>query len=97
MAQQNPNPQISEERQNQYFQLIDKLLKTPNGKEPEVLQANSELIDADFIRTALRVATIFAHEGNQDGAKFLIHIARELSKELGLYPDLSQGSEKGNN
>ena len=97
MAQENPNSQISEERQNQYFQLIDKLLKTSNGKEPEVLQANSELIDADFIRTALRVATIFAHEGNQDGAKFLIHIARELSKELGLYPDVSQGYEKGNN
>lgn len=96
MTQENPTSQISEERQNQYFQLIDKLLKTPNGQEPEVLQANSELIDADFIRIALRVATIFAHEDNQEGAKFLIHIARELSKELGFYPDVSQSSEKGN-
>ena len=96
MTQENPNLQIPAERQNEYFQLIDKLLKAPNGEEPEVLQANSGLIDADFIRTALRVATIFAHEGNQEGAKFLIHVARELSKELGLYPDLSEGSKKGN-
>lgn len=96
MIQENPSSQIPEERQNQYFQLIDTLLKTPNGQEPEVLQSNSELIDADFIRTALRVATIFAHEGNQEGAQFLIHIARELSKELGLYPDLSQSSNKEN-
>ena len=90
------NPQITAELENKYFELIDKLLHAPNGKEPEILQANSELINADFIRTALRVATIFAHEGNQDGAKFLIHIARELSKELGLYPDVSQSSQKGN-
>jgi len=26
---------------------------------------------------------------NQDAAKFLIHVARQLSKELGLYPQLS--------
>ncbi len=96
MTQENPKQEIAAERQNQYFQLIDTLLTVPNGKEPEILQSNSELIDADFIRTALRVATIFAHEGNQEGAKFLIHIARELSKELGLYPDVSQSSQKGN-
>lgn len=96
MTQENSNQEIPAEHQNQYFELIDKLLRAPNGKEPEILQANSELLDADFIRTALRVATIFAHEGNQDGAKFLIHIARELSKELGLYPDVSSSSQKGN-
>ena len=96
MTQENPNSQIPAERQNKYFELIDKLLTATNGKEPEILQTNSELLDADFIRTALRVATIFAHEGNQDGAKFLIHVARELSKELGFYPDISQGSQKGN-
>jgi hypothetical protein len=30
---------------------------------------------------------MMAHEDNQDGAKFLIFIARQLSVELGLYPD----------
>lgn len=80
---------MSEERQNQYFNLIDELLKCPNGQEPEVLEAQPELIDSGLIHTMLQVATVFAHEGNQDGAQFLFFIARELAKQLGLYPDLS--------
>ncbi|EFA69727.1 hypothetical protein CEP10_08460 [Cylindrospermopsis raciborskii S07] len=80
---------MSEERQNQYFNLIDELLKCPNGQEPEVLEAQPELIDSGLIHTMLQVATMFAHEGNQDGAQFLFFIARELAKQLGLYPDLS--------
>jgi hypothetical protein len=79
---------ISEERQNLYFSVIDQLLKCPNGEEPEILSSQSELLDAGFIHTALQVAAAFAHQGNSDGAEFLIHIARELAKELGLYPQL---------
>ncbi|MBD2440206.1 hypothetical protein [Nostoc sp. FACHB-110] len=80
---------MTEARQAQYFDLIDKLLKCPNGQEPEILEAHSELIDANFIEAIARVATMFAHEGNQDGAKFLFHVARELAKQLGLYPDFN--------
>lgn len=36
----------SEQRENQYYSLIEKLLKCPNGKEPELIEANSELVDA---------------------------------------------------
>ncbi|MBD2446955.1 hypothetical protein H6G76_07210 [Nostoc sp. FACHB-152] len=79
---------MTDERQAQYFDLIDKLLHCPNGQEPEVLEAHSELIDANFVEAMARVATMFAHEGNQDGAQFLFHVARELAKQLGLYPDL---------
>ncbi len=79
---------MSEQRQELYFNLIDQLLRCPNGEEPEVLQAHLELIDAGLVQTMLQVATGFAHQGNQDGAQFLIHVARELSKELGLYPQV---------
>ncbi|MEA5583153.1 hypothetical protein VB620_17620 [Nodularia harveyana UHCC-0300] len=78
-----------EERQIQYFNLIDKLLKCPNGQEPEVLEAEPELIDAGFVETMLQVASSFAHNGNQDGAQFLFFVARELAKQLGLYPEVS--------
>lgn len=78
----------SEQRQNQYYTLIEQLLKCPNGKEPELIEANSELLDAEFIKLMMQVATSFAHNGNEDGAKFLIHIARELSKQLGFYPQV---------
>ncbi len=53
------------------------------------MEQDSELIDAGFVNTIVQVATIFAHEGNEDGAKFLIHVARDLSKQLGLYPEVS--------
>ena len=76
-------------RQEEYFKLIDRLLRCPNGKEPEILDASADLIDENLIRTIMQVATFMAHENNQEGAQFLIFIARQLAKELGLYPDLS--------
>ncbi len=84
---------MTEERQVQYFALIDQLLKCPNGQEPEVLESQPELIDADFVQTVLQVATTFAHEGNQDGAQFLFFIGRELAKQLGLYPEVPNSED----
>jgi hypothetical protein len=85
---------MTEERQNLYFDLIDQLLSCPNGQEPAVLEAQPELLDAGLIQTMLQVAAVFAHQGNDDGAKFLIHVARELAKQLGLYPEIPEISEK---
>ncbi|NJK52965.1 MAG: hypothetical protein HC936_09300 [Leptolyngbyaceae cyanobacterium SU_3_3] len=80
---------MPEQRQEQYFNLIDQLLKCPSGQEPEVLDSQPELLDAGLIKTLMQVATMMAHQDNQDSAKFLIHVARQLSKELGLYPQVS--------
>ena len=78
---------MNEERQEQYFELIDKLVNCPNGKEPDVLDENIELVDAGFISALMEVGQAQIHHGNQDGAKFLFHLARELAKQLGFYPD----------
>ncbi|HAC62849.1 MAG TPA: hypothetical protein DCF68_04760 [Cyanothece sp. UBA12306] len=78
---------MTESRQEQYYQLIEELIRCPNGQEPDVLEARMDLVDEKFIRTLMEVATAQAHQGNQDGAKFLIFIARELAKQLGLYPE----------
>lgn len=80
-------------RQEEYFQLIDRLLRCSNGKEPEVLNESADLIDEDFVRTTLEVATFMSHENNQEGAKFLFFIARQLAKQLNLYPDVATASE----
>ena len=77
------------QRQEEYYKLIDRLLRCPSGKEPEVLDANADLLDENFIRTVMQVATIMAHENNQESSKFLIFIARQLARQLGLYPELS--------
>ncbi|WP_066377325.1 MULTISPECIES: hypothetical protein [unclassified Anabaena] len=84
---------IKQERQSLYFNLIDELLKCPNGEEPAILEANQELIDAGFVEIVVQVATAFAHQGNQDGSKFLFFIARELAKQLGLYPDFQNSAD----
>ncbi|WP_330203338.1 hypothetical protein [Cyanobacterium sp. Dongsha4] len=76
------------QRQEEYYQLIDRLLRCPSGKEPEILDASINLIDENFVRTVVQVATIMAHGNNQEGSKFLIFIARNLARKLNLYPEL---------
>ncbi|OBQ05571.1 MAG: hypothetical protein AN482_16310 [Anabaena sp. LE011-02] len=80
---------MTDERQTQYFNLIDELLQCPNGQEPEVLEAQPELIDSGLVQAMLQVATMFAHQGNQDGAQFIFFVAKQLAKELDLYPEVS--------
>jgi hypothetical protein len=80
------------QRQEEYFELIDRLLRCPNGEEPEVLDSRPDLLDETFIRTLMQVATAMAHDNNQEGAQFLIFIARELAKQLGFYPELATQS-----
>jgi hypothetical protein len=80
---------MTETRQELYMKLIDELFHCPNGQEPEVLDAHIDLIDAGLVETMVQLATYMAHQDNPDGAKFLLHVARELAKQLGLYPDVS--------
>lgn len=80
---------MPENHQDRYFDLIDQLMKCPNGQEPAVLDSQPDLLDEGFVKTLMQVATMMAHKDNQDGAKFLIFLARQLSQELGLYPQVS--------
>lgn len=80
---------MPENRQDRYFNLIDQLLKCPNGGEPAILDSQPDLLDEGFVKALMQVATMMAHKDNQDGAKFLIFLARQISKELGLYPQVS--------
>ncbi|NEQ95406.1 MAG: hypothetical protein F6K30_01520 [Cyanothece sp. SIO2G6] len=75
-----------EQRQAQYYDLIDQLLKCPSGQEPELLDAHPDLLDEGLVRSLVQVATCFSHENNGESGQFLIHVARELAKQLGLYP-----------
>jgi hypothetical protein len=76
----------TEQRQEQYLKLIEQLLTCPNGQEPDVLDAQPDLIDAGLVQTLVKVGTMMAHQENQEGAKFLFHVARELAIQLNLYP-----------
>jgi hypothetical protein len=76
---------MTEQREELYMDLIDKLLHCANGKEPEVLDNHQDLIDAGLIQAMAKTAAYFAHHDNPDASKFLIHVARELARQLGLY------------
>lgn len=80
---------MTEQRQDLYFNLIEQLLRCSNGQEPEILDAQPDLLDAGLVKTMMQVATVMAHQDNQDAAKFLIHVARQLAKQLELYPQIN--------
>lgn len=77
---------LTEQRQEQYLKLIEQLLACPNGQEPDVLDAQPDLIDEGLVQTLIKVGTMMAHQENPEGAKFLFHVARELAIQLNLYP-----------
>jgi hypothetical protein len=81
--------QTLEQQPEPYLELIQKLLNCPNGQEPEVLDAHPVLLNSELVKHLTQVAAYFAHHDNPEGARFLVHIARELSRELGLYPQAS--------
>lgn len=88
----NNDVPTSPERQERYFALIDRLLNCPSGEEPQVLDSEPELLDAGLVKTLMQVASHFAHHDNADAARCLIFVARELSVQLGLYPQTSAHS-----
>ncbi|MBK1990183.1 hypothetical protein A0J48_022095 [Sphaerospermopsis aphanizomenoides BCCUSP55] len=52
---------MDEQRLQAYQQLIQQLLNCPNGEEPAILEANSELLDADFLQVVPTFRTSFCN------------------------------------
>lgn len=75
---------MDEERRKAYLNLIDALLRCPSGKEPQILNANPDLIDAGLVDTMVQVANVLAEKGDRNTADFLIDVAHQVSEALGL-------------
>jgi CHAT domain-containing protein len=67
------------ERQNAYLKLIRALLECPSGMEPEILNANRELIDAGLVDTMVEAADILEEGRQKNRAKFLRNMAARLA------------------
>ncbi|MGL5061487.1 MAG: hypothetical protein ACRC62_16050 [Microcoleus sp.] len=76
------------ERQEAYLNLIERVLTCPSGQEPEILRANSDLVDVGFVQMLTKIAASMASEGDEDTANFLVQLARLLGKSLKLSPDV---------
>ncbi|MEH2413085.1 hypothetical protein [Nostoc sp.] len=70
---------MNEQRLQAYYQLIESLLNCPNGEEPEILAANTELLDADFVQVVVAAAEHFAQQGEENTAEWLRNLATYLT------------------
>jgi len=86
---------MDENRIQAYLNLIQQLLNCPSGEEPEILQANSELVDLEFLQVCEAVAAQLAESGNENEADFLRNIASQLGEFLGFTS--AAGNEVDNN
>jgi CHAT domain-containing protein len=67
------------DRQNAYLKLIRALLECPSGMEPEILNANRELIDAGLVQTMVEAADMLADRGDTDNSNYLRNMAAILA------------------
>lgn len=69
---------MNEERSKTYLNLIEALLNSPSGKEPEIFQANQNLIDARLVKTMLdytiNLATINYTEASERLIKIVVNL-----------------------
>jgi CHAT domain-containing protein len=70
---------MNEQRLHAYNQLIQTLLDCPSGEEAEILTANTELLDADFVQVVVAAAEHFAQQGDENTAEWLRNLATYLT------------------
>ncbi|HLP91692.1 MAG TPA: CHAT domain-containing protein [Nostocaceae cyanobacterium] len=76
---------MNEQRLQAYYQLIQELLICADEAEVNrVLEANAELLDAEFLQVVVAVAEQFAEEERENIANWLMGLASRLSEELNL-------------
>jgi len=86
---------MDEKRIQAYLNLIQQLLHCPSGEELEILQANSDLLDLEFLQVCEAVAAQLAESGNENEADFLRNLASQLGEFLGFTS--AAGNEVENN
>ncbi|MEG4627932.1 CHAT domain-containing protein [Microcoleus sp. w1-18aA5] len=88
---------MEETRAQAYLQLIETLLNCPNGEEPQILQANLELVDSGFLQFCEVVAENLAEEGEENYANFLRNLASQLGQFLGMNDEGDSDRSEGEN
>ncbi|MEA5514008.1 hypothetical protein VB654_08165, partial [Nodularia sp. UHCC 0506] len=84
---------MDEQRQQAYYQLIESLLKCPDGEEAEILAANTELLDAGFLQMLAAAAQHYSQQGQENAANWLRNLETQLSAALNLPTTSPAGGE----
>ncbi len=69
-----------EQRQEAYLNLIHQLLTCPDGQEPEVLEANQDLMDDGLVETIKSTVEILTQQGDKKTAEFLQYTITFINK-----------------
>ncbi len=73
---------MNEQRRDAYLNLIQQLHNCVSGKEREILAANRDLIDAEFLLVMEVVAKMMSEKGNQNTANWLRNLGNQLAEYL---------------
>jgi len=79
---------MNEQRAQAYVNLIQQLLTCTDDEEPNILQANQELIDPQFLQEMENYATGLEEQGNNNPVAWL----RNMAQQLGQYVNPQAGS-----
>ena len=72
-----------ENRSVAYLQLIQKLLESSQGEELQILNADFELLDPEFLQMIIVVAQQFDDKGNRNEANFFTNFVLKIGEFLG--------------
>jgi hypothetical protein len=76
---------MDEQRTQAYINLIEQLLTCTDDEElNNILQANQELIDPDFLQVMENYATGLEEQGNNNPVAWLRNMAQQLGQYLTL-------------
>ena len=84
-------------RAQAYLQLIQTLLTCPNGEENQILNANSELVDAELVQTMVAVAAQFSEKNQENQATVLLQMATQIANFLGMNDEGDSDDSEGKN
>ncbi|WP_425590321.1 MULTISPECIES: hypothetical protein [unclassified Microcystis] len=83
---------MNEQRGQAYVNLIEQLLTCADGEElNNILQANQELIDPEFLQVMENYATWLEEQGNNDHAD----LVTEYGATIGAVSQFSSGNYRG--
>ena len=73
-----------------YVELINKLSSSPSEEVNNILAANLDLVDAGLVQVMAKYAEYLEKQGNNNAANYLMEMAKELAKILGISQENSE-------
>ena len=86
---------MDETRAQAYLQLIQTLLNCPNGEENQILNANSELVDAELVQAMVAFAAQLSEKNQENAASFLLQTATQIANLLEMNDEGDSDNSEG--